>query len=82
MKSAICDNSVNSKAGKSVQISRIRVIRATIIPTRDISVHSTARFHSIYLAEREDEFSPRRNNSRADDTNAAEFREFSQRRVD
>ena len=29
-----------------------------------------------------DEFSPRRNNGRADDTNAAEFREFSRSRVD
>ena len=51
MKSAIRENSVNSTLGKFAKLRCIRVIRATIILTRDISVHSTARFNSNYLAE-------------------------------
>ena len=35
MKSAIRENSVNSKAEKFAKLRRIRVIRATIIPTRE-----------------------------------------------
>ena len=34
MKSAIRDNSVNATLGKFAKLRRIRVIRATIIPTR------------------------------------------------
>ena len=37
MKSAICENSVNSTLGKFAKLRRIGVIRATIIPMKEKS---------------------------------------------